>query len=90
MLITNNTSTTIYVETIFPYRSIGIELQSLAAGDTDDFKIQSYIRIFSEIGSCLGINYFGEQIKDIRNFGNLILEEGPRKKSGISIIVKEK
>ena len=54
------------VETIFPYRSIGIELQSLAAGDTDDFKIQSYIRIFSEIGSCLGIDYFGEQIKEHR------------------------
>ncbi len=89
MLITNNTSVTIHVEVVFPYRSIGIELQSLAAGDTDDFKIQSCIRIFSEIGSCLGVDCFGK-IKDIRNFGNLVLEEGPKKNRGISIIVKEK
>ncbi len=85
MLIKNTSSVTIYVEVISPYRSIEFELQPLEAGDTDEFKLQPYIRIYSEIGTCLGINCCGTKIIDIRNFGNLILEEGPR-----SAIVSEK
>ncbi len=90
MLISNKSSHTIHVEVIPTLRSPEIKIQTLGAGDTDDFKVECCIRIYSEIGTCLAINYFGTEIKDIRNFGNLVLEEGPRKNSGISIIISEK
>lgn len=90
MLISNKSSHTIHVEVISTLRNPEIRLQTLDAGDIDDFKVECCIRIYSEIGTCLGINFFGKKIKDIRNFGNLILEEGPRKNSGISIIISEK
>lgn len=90
MLISNKSSHTIYVEVISPYRSINFEIKPLEAGETDEFKIQFYIRIYSEIGTCLGINCCGKKIQDIRNFGNLILEEGSRKNSGVSAIISEK
>lgn len=88
MIITNQTSVTIYVEVVSPYRSIEFELQTLEPGDTDEFKIDFYIRIYSEIGTCLGIN-FGTEITDVRNFGKLVLEECP-KNSGISAKISEK
>ena len=78
MLISNKSSCTIHVEVISTLRSPEIKLQSLDAGVTDDFNVGFKIHIYSEIGTCICINHIDRRITDIRNFGNLILEEGPQ------------